>query len=196
MERTASGAVADMAAMLSAHRQMATAPPATEAVEVQENLRACSGVLESAAKSACEASAKAGPTGGLAWQIAILDAMPLGPTTLDYDFTARGNLPEVRRALLHSHPNSCYPVAEANGIPMLNKHAMMSGAEPSFGMQGVQQSKLAEAFGPEPEGEDTPRKGKAARVQIGNALVALLESHRKQRQALALIPHCETTVAC
>ena len=55
-------------------------------------------------------------------------------------------------------------------------------------MQGLQQSKLAAAFGPEQTedvgedmGEGTP--GKAARVEIGNALVALLESHRKHRQA-------------
>ena len=51
-------------------------------------------------------------------------------------------------------------------------------------MQGVQQSQLAAAFGledAESEGEETP--GKAARVQIGNALVSLLESHRKHRQA-------------
>ena len=56
-------------------------------------------------------------------------------------------------------------------------------------MQGVQQSQLAAAFGPEnaeSEGEDTP--GKAARVQIGNALVALLESHRKHRQASLCFP--------
>ena len=50
-------------------------------------------------------------------------------------------------------------------------------------LQGVQQSKLAEAFGPEGEelqgNEGTP--GKAERVQIGDALVALLESHRKHR---------------
>ena len=57
---------------------------------------ACSGVLESAAKTACAASAKAGPAGGLPWQVAVLDAMPLGPTALDYSFTARGELPKVR----------------------------------------------------------------------------------------------------
>ena len=93
-----SGSAAEMAAMLSAHRQMA-AGAAGSTCEIQHNLRACSGVLGNAAKSAFEASAKAGPTGGLAWQIAVLDAMPLGPTALDYSFTARGQLPEVR-----SHP--------------------------------------------------------------------------------------------
>ena len=92
----ASGNAAEMAAMLSAHRQMATGA-AESACEIQHNLRACSGVLGNAAKSAFEASAKAGPTGGLAWQIAVLDAMPLGPTALDYSFTARGQLPEVHR---------------------------------------------------------------------------------------------------
>ena len=52
-------------------------------------------------------------------------------------------------------------------------------------LQGVQQSKLATAFGPEHAedgGEGT--SGKAARVQIGDALVALLESHRSHRLAL------------
>lgn len=90
----ATGNAAEMAAMLSAHRKMATGS-AESACEIQHNLRACSGVLGNAAKSAFEASAKAGPTGGLAWQIAVLDAMPLGPTMLDYSFTARGQLPEV-----------------------------------------------------------------------------------------------------
>ena len=50
-------------------------------------------------------------------------------------------------------------------------------------LQGVQNSRLAEAFGPEdeePQGnEGAP--GRADRVQIGDALVALLESHRKHR---------------
>ena len=55
-------------------------------------------MLESAAKTACAASAKAGPAGGLPWQVAVLDAMPLGPTALDYSFTARGELPKVRAA--------------------------------------------------------------------------------------------------
>ena len=94
MKAIASGNAADMVAMLTAHRQIATGD--TEpACEIRQNLRACSGVLGSAAKSACEASAKAGPIGGLAWQIAVLDAMPLGPSALDYNFTARGHLPEV-----------------------------------------------------------------------------------------------------
>lgn len=93
----ASGNAAEMTAMLSAHRQMAEGA-AESACEIQHNLRACSGVLGNAAKSAFEASAKAGPTGGLAWQIAVLDAMPLGPTMLDYSFTARGQLPEVHQA--------------------------------------------------------------------------------------------------
>lgn len=94
MKAIASGNAADMVAMLTAHRQIATGD--TEpACKIRQNLRACSGVLGSAAKSACEASAKAGPTGGLAWQIAVLDAMPLGPSALDYNFTARGHLPEV-----------------------------------------------------------------------------------------------------
>ena len=101
MQAIASGNAADMAAMLSAHRQMAVGA-AESACEIQQNLRACSGVLGSAAKSAFEASAKAGPTGGLAWQIAVLDAMPLGPTALDYSFTARGRLPEVRSPRTHS----------------------------------------------------------------------------------------------
>ena len=97
----ASGSAAEMAAMLSAHRQMATGA-AESAGEIQHNLRACSGVLGTAAKSAFEASAKAGPTGGLAWQMAVLDAMPLGPTMLDYSFTARGQLPEVHRPPRHT----------------------------------------------------------------------------------------------
>ena len=59
-------------------------------------------------------------------------------------------------------------------------------------LQGVQQSKLAEAFGPEGEesqgNEGTP--GKAERMQIGDALVALLESHRKHRSFLTQLPFC------
>ena len=59
----------------------------------------------------------------------------------------------------------------------------MQAVELGDGLQGVQQSKLADAFGPEGEelqgNEGTP--GKAERVQIGDALVALLESHRKHR---------------
>ena len=101
----ASGNAAEMAAMLSAHREMATGA-AESACEIQHNLRACSGVLGNAAKSAFEASAKAGPTGGLAWQIAVLDAMPLGPTMLDYSFTARGQLPEVHSLQECSRPGS------------------------------------------------------------------------------------------
>jgi hypothetical protein len=52
-------------------------------------------------------------------------------------------------------------------------------------VQGVQQSKLATAFGPEhAEDEGEGASGKSARVQIGDALVALLESHRSHRSAL------------
>ena len=107
----ASGNAAGMAAVLSAYRQLAagrdsagaSAPQAhSNACEVQHNLRACSGVLGSAAKSACEASTKASPSGALAWQIAVLDVMPLGPTALDYKFTARGQLPEVWPSILQA----------------------------------------------------------------------------------------------
>lgn len=52
-------------------------------------------------------------------------------------------------------------------------------------VQGVQQSKLATAFGPEhAEDEREDASGMSARVQIGDALVALLDSHRSHRSAL------------
>ena len=169
---------------------------------------ACSGVLESAAKTACEASAKAGPAGGLPWQVAVLDAMPLGPTALDYSFTARGELPKVRPASHHALGNPVFQALGSAGPLLMLLAALLQRqsrqriflshgvplqqAVPEhlkkqntylLGLQGVQQSKLAEAFGPEdeePQGDNgTP--GKAERVQIGNALVALLESHRKHR---------------
>ena len=75
--------------------------------------------------------------------------------------------------------------------------AYMQAVELGDGLQGVQQSKLAEAFGPEGEelqgNEGTP--GKAERVQIGDALVALLESHRKHRFSPQR-PVCEHALIC
>ena len=204
----AGGNAAGLAAVLSAHRQVAAGCDSagssasqaySDACEVQHSLRACSGALGSAAKSACEASTKANPTGSLAWQIAVLDVMPLGPTALDYKFTARGQLPEVWPSSLQAAQSPrcarCFSKALTSKwrtafiprvceFPKSIVHVSASWLTLTCGMivQGVQQSKLATAFGPEhaeDEGEDA--SGMSARVQIGDALVALLESHRSHR---------------
>lgn len=50
---------------------------------------------------------------------------------------------------------------------------------------GLEASSLAAAFGPEPRPDQAPaRAGVSARIQVGDALVSLLEHHRKHRRAL------------
>jgi hypothetical protein len=48
--------------------------------------------------------------------------------------------------------------------------------------EGLEASRLAAAFGPEPRADEAPQPdGVSARIQVGDALVALLEHHHKHR---------------
>ncbi len=69
-----------------------------------------------------------------------------------------------------------------NTVPLVAVGMDYSFTERGALPEGLEASGLAAAFGPEPRADEAPQPdGVSARIQVGDALVALLEHHHKHR---------------